>query len=64
MVTVTAVWSDWMSGQGSDARLVRPTPGRDRPIVVRCSSAFTAAIIAGVFDRLGCTTTREESSDG
>lgn len=58
MSTVTAVWTDW-EFEGRDPifkeKVIHPTPGRDRPLVVECSSPFTATIMAGIFKRLGCT---------
>jgi rhodanese-related sulfurtransferase len=55
MITLTATWTEWKAGD----KIVKPTPGRDRPIVVTCSTPFTAAILTGVLTRLGCDVTRE-----
>jgi len=63
MITVTAVWSDWtFPERPANNRTVHPTAGRDRPLVVQCSSPFTASIVAGIFERLGCTVTKEKTA--
>jgi rhodanese-related sulfurtransferase len=62
MITVTARWTDWeFAERKPNNRTVHPTPGRD-PIVVECSSPHTAAIVAGVFERIGCTVTKEKTT--
>ena len=63
MIRVTAVWTDWVYDQRSRAfkeQTIHPTPGRDRPLVVDCSSPFTAGVMAGIFKRLGCNVEQEE----
>jgi hypothetical protein len=63
MITLTAVWTDWEQPQADGTtKTVHPTPGRDRPLVVTCSTPFTAAALIGVLTRLGCTITREETA--
>ena len=58
MITLTAVWADWeFSERPGKDKTVHPTEGRDRPLVVECQTPHTAAVMTGVFTRLGCTVT-------
>jgi len=64
MVTVTARWTDWKfdnRGEQFQDKMIHPTPGRDRPLVVECSSWYTAGIIADILHRIGCTIEKEET---
>ena len=62
MITVTATWTDWeFSERPASNRTVHPTPDRDRPLVVECSTPFTAGVLKGVFERLGCRVTQGHS---
>jgi rhodanese-related sulfurtransferase len=62
MITVTAHWSDWQfSERPANNKTVHPTPGRDRPLVVHCTSPYTAAVITEAFTKIGCTVIREEA---
>jgi hypothetical protein len=58
MITLTATWGDWeFAERPPGKKTVHPTPGRDRPIIVECSSPFTAGVLKGIFNRLGMDVT-------
>jgi hypothetical protein len=62
MITVTAVWGDWeFNERPSSNRTVHPTPGRNRPLVIQCSTPFTAGVLKDAFTKLGCSVTQEHS---
>jgi len=62
VIIITARWTEWEfpSRERAD-KIVKPTPGRDRPIVTKCTNPATAAVIADIFTRLGCIVTKEET---
>lgn len=56
VITLTARWGPWKhhNDRTNQDVTVEPTPGRDRPIVIQCSSKATAENLSTVFRRIGC----------
>lgn len=63
MITLTARWGPWKHYDERTKRdvIIEPTPGRDRPIVVKCSNQSLAKEISLVFKRIGLEVESEET---